>query len=259
MSKKPPNQIKRNSYPYHIPSIEHLKDKELKDPSSNDVWEFFRIEALLRSKGLIDLYQETFGPGAKKDYREIIKEYGILDRWEILKGSHHSLVLKFYRDVEEQVTGQPYLKWGIHDLQIDLLQESEANHQALMESLREQMKEKNSPFLWLEIDSRYPPTTILNKLKQMLKAKKEGYSPRLADSPPELLIKRLNLITWIDYFRCYDLRRCEQKTFGEIAMKVYGAPNKYEVAEHAYKRVIKLIEYAESNNWPPPPNFLNQK
>lgn len=255
-----PEPARPTHYPYQIRSIEYLKNKEIKDPSSNDVLEFYRIEALLRSKSLIDLHQETFGPGAKKDYREIIKNFGILDRWEILKGSHHSLVLKFYRDVEEQVTGQPYLKWGIHDLQIDLLQESEANHQALMESLREQIKEKNSPFLWLEIDSRYPPTTILNKLTQMLKAKKEGYSPRLADSPPELLMIKLNLITWIDYFRCYDLRRCEQKTFGQIAAKVYGDSKRYyERAEKAYDRVVKLIRYAESNDWPPPSHFLNLK
>ena len=71
---------------------------------------------------------------------------------------------------------------------------------------------------------------------------------------------RLGVKTWIDYFRCYDLRHCEAKTFGQIARKVYGDSTKfYEVAEKAFKRVSKLIHYAETKNWPPPPNFLNKK
>lgn len=59
---------------------------------------------------------------------------------------------------------------------------------------------------------------------------------------------------WLDYFRCYDLRQLG-KTFGQVALQVYGESDKRENAEKAYDRVSKLIEYAERKEWPPPSGF----
>jgi hypothetical protein len=60
---------------------------------------------------------------------------------------------------------------------------------------------------------------------------------------------------WLDYFKCYDLRRCEALSFGEIAKRVYGQRDAktYERAEQGFKRARTLIRAAEANNWPPPP------
>ena len=101
------------------------------------------------------------------------------------------------------------------------------------------------------------------KEKELLIAEQKAQLKKIPDpwhqGHPINAIK-LDIHTWIDYFRCYDLRQCEGKTFGQIAAKVYGdSTKKYENAETAYKRVSKLIHYAESNNWPPPTNFLNAK
>ena len=265
MSPRPKIASTPSPYPYKIPSIAYLKKKELKDSSSKNVLEFLRIEALLRSKDLIKLYRATFGAKPTKNGDAIVIEQGIIFGWGIRKGEHHVLLLKSYLELETQRTGQSQLKSGIHDLQIELLQESAAMHERVMEGIQERMSDSSSPFLWLEIDVRYTPTSICKKLKEMLKAKLDTYNAHLkrGASPTHSSPKTTSLDphTWIDYFQCYDIRHCEgkSKSFGEIAIKVYGDSEKREVAEHAYKRVCKLIEYAESNIWPPPSNFLNKK
>lgn len=254
MGKRFETSVEIIQYPYKIPSLEYLKNQELKDTSSADAWEFLRIEALLRSKSLRDLYVDTFGPEAKKNPMDILIEQGILDRWDILNGSHHVLVLQSHRSVEEQITGQPHLNWGIEDLQIALLQESEGNHQTLMEGLQEQMKDKNSPFLWLQIDTRYPINTVLEKLEKLIKAKQE-----LHHTPINKRSKPYSVDTWIDYFKCYDLRYCQGLPFGEIGEQVYGTKTKgREIPTQACHRVQILIRHAESDDWPPPSGFLNK-
>jgi hypothetical protein len=146
-------------------------------------------------------------------------------------------------------------------------------------NLEQAILNKDPRYLWVRIDAAYPPTRILKALKKELEKRHKtlnvispelghtvlvsspseiwgDFQPRHPSKKPPLL----SIKTWIDYFRCYDLRRCKALSYGQIAHKVYGdSKNKYEVAEKAVKRVGKLIEYAESNNWPPPSNFLNKK
>lgn len=60
---------------------------------------------------------------------------------------------------------------------------------------------------------------------------------------------------WLNYFRCYDFRRCDGLTFGQIGKTVYATEKEQEKkrdrAEKAVARAEQLIEQAESNKWPP--------
>jgi len=275
MSQKPHNQIKRNSYPYRIPSLEHLKERLLKKLEPAKVQEFCRIEALLRSKKVANLYEETFlnkKPGNLQT-DSLYLNYLVFPGWAVLNGCHHDFLTNDQM-LQFMMKDQPYCDVGIIDLQHLATKVLPERKKLFWQNLKEMMDSDNPRNLYLEIDASYPTKSILNVLRKLIAQKKEQIKSTPDDSPwfRRMTIKpnhslwnspkhvlNLDAKTWIDYFRCYDLRYCKAKTFGEIAMKVYGASNKYEVAEHAYKRVIKLIEYAESNNWPPPPNFLNKK
>lgn len=261
MSPKPKTSVKPTHYPYTILSYEYLKNKELKIPSSNDVLEFLRIEALLRSKSLMELYEATFGSKPTKNDEAIVIEQGIIFGWGILKGEHHSLLLKAHPEFEDQITGQPYGRFGINDLQLSLLEQAPSGQGEVMNWIQDGMIDPNSPYLWLQIDSRSSPSPMCEKLKKMVRAKLNTYNLKQAALPKSSSTKTINLdpYTWIDYFRCYDLLHCDGKSYKEIAFEVYkDAPiqRKTDHVQKAVKRVSTLIQKAESNNWPPPSGFL---
>jgi hypothetical protein len=92
------SKVSRKSiaYPYSISEVICPPDHVIKKIDPWQALEFFRIEALLRSPAVHQLYREaqrhgkTTSSGVKKDDFFLFSLYGI--SWGILKGEHHLLL-----------------------------------------------------------------------------------------------------------------------------------------------------------------------
>lgn len=264
MSSKPKTPLTPSRYPYQIAPVEYLKGKDLISSSEGAVWHFLFIEVLLRTERFLKLYKATLGQDATEASEQIKLQTGYYVE-EMLRGVHHVYLLRSDEDSDDG-SSRPLYDCGVYDLQSSLLRYGDAieHRQAEMDWINKEMLDPHSPFLWWRIDSRFPPSPIVNQLRMMLQAKSKEYDEDLKKSipedPPYAKYATFEPSTWIDYLRCYDLRHCEAKSFGQIAMKVYGDSKKYyEGAEQAYKRMCKLIKHVESNDGPPPSNFLNKQ
>ena len=262
MPRKPKTSAQPTGYPYRIKPIAYLKDKELKHPNTPGVIEFFKIEALLRSEWVMEKYRSL---KAQKDMKEmdVALQCG-LPGDGVWHGVHHVYLLKREPFMAAGFGEQPNDQFGIHDLKLHLFNANPTGvgfGGSIMWNLEYQMRQKDSPYLWLRLDSRHGPNTIWKRLKELLEKKHKQQSTE-GDSypkplPPQSPIQEIK--AWIDYFRCYDLHHCERKSFQDIADDVYkDAPilRKANLAQKAVTRVTTLIQYAESNTWPPPSGFL---
>ena len=132
--------------------------------------------------------------------------------------------------------------------------------------LLNRIKSQDERWLWLRIDTSYPPHAILKTLEKKLtqRHKKIGPKPQdrivLIDSDSTYSIVKptyespiRDFKAWIDYFKCYDLRYCDGLTYGQIATRIFGKRNAqlYGLAKKACKRARRLIVAAEENDWPP--------
>jgi len=258
--------VKAQPYPYEIPSIEYLKERDPKIIHPWLVQEFIRIEALLRSSKVMKLYTQTFASTKKGDLTTdtLYRDYSVIQGWEVLEGQHHPF--RNEKTAPSHVEkNQPYSHVGITDLKakIRLSKTKPEEYDLFWCELQDEVLSGDYTNLVLEIDVSYPIPNIIRALRKLI-AEQKAQAKKTPDVWGHFIhfihFIKLNFQTWIDYFRCYDLRRCEGKTFGQIAGKVYGdATKKYENAETAYKRVSKLIHYTETNTWPPPANFLNKQ
>jgi len=274
MPAKPTKSVKAQPYPYEIPSIEYLKEKLLQNLDPWKVQDFLKIEALLRSKKVAKLYKETFSskkPGILQT-DSLYMNYFVYPGWGVLKGFHHRLIMcdKMLKFIMKD---QPYYDSGVIDLRTTLCKALPERKEMFLQSLKKMMHSDDPKNLFLEIDATYPTRDILNALRKLIAQQKEQIKNTPDDSPwfrPRLIkanlsqgnkpkhVLKLDAKTWIDYFRCYDLHRNEGRSYGRIAIQVYDDSKKEDLAKKAYKRVHKLICYAETNNWPPPANFLNK-
>jgi len=260
MPRKPKTSAQPTGYPYRIKPIAYLKDKELKHPNTLGVIEFFKIEALLRSEWVMEKYRSL---KAQKDMKEmdVALQCG-LPGDGVWHGVHHVYLLKREPFMAAGFGEQPNDQFGIHDLQEDLVEGNPIKgFGGSMWKLEYQMRQKESPFLWVRLDSRHGPNTIWKRLKELLEKKHKQQSTE-GDSYPQtssLQSPIQDIKAWIDYFRCYDLLHCDGKSYKEIAFEVYkDAPiqRKTDHVQKAVNRVTKLIRYAESDQWPPPSGFL---
>jgi len=262
MPQKPKTPVQPTGYPYPIAPIAYLKNKALKHPNTPAVLEFFRIEALLRSEKVIEKYKTLT---AKKDMKEseVAPQCGLPGdgAWY---GVHHAYLLEKDPIMLANVGDQPNDQYGIHDLQVDLLEAHLLKgYGGSKWNLEYQMRQKDSPFLWVRLDSRHGPNTIWKKLEELLEKKRKQRSTE-SDTYPKakpLQSPIQDIKAWIDYFRCYDLLHGDGKSYKEIAFEVYkDAPiqRKTDHVQKAVKRVSTLIQKAESNNWPPPSGFLKK-
>jgi len=286
--------VKAQPYPYEIPSIEYLKERDPKLLNPWFVQEFFRIEALLRSPKVMKLYTKTYSISKKRKSTTdcLYENYLVNPGWSALTGFHHA-----YLPDPRNITrvGDPRIfelrSSGIRDLKSCHKNYSEEEE---WQWLKESILSGNPKSLYLEIDVSCPTNKIISALRKLISEQKiqiknspddsewfetqyvtkEDQDKFISQIPkdikgkfniklrpwknPKTLID-FDVETWIDYFRCYDLRQCKDKTYGQIAGKVYGdSKTKYDAAGKAVKRVSILIWYAKTNNWPPPKNFQNE-
>jgi hypothetical protein len=232
---------KPKPYPYsldlEVPPLESIRKL---DPWS--VLEFFRHEALLRSRTVQDLY-------TCRDEQTLQRKYGLKwkDFWNRLQWLDPQFpVFQGRWNLKHEVRDDPEM--------LKLLE------QKLFE-------EEDARYLIVQIDTAVPPVRILQSLKRQLVFRHKRViagvqEPRLTITddhrsiPPYHPRRRPpidNFMTWAKYLDCYDLRIVESRTFGEIAKKVYppGGSKARDRAEKAVLRVTGLIRAAEQNNWPP--------
>jgi len=156
---------------------------------------------------------------------------------------------------------QPYSHMGITDLKAKLLlnKTEPEKYDMFWCELEHEVLSGDHLNLVLEIDVSYPIPDIIKALRKLI-AEQKAQVKKIPDVFGHFIhFIKLDFQTWIDYFRCYDLRQCKARVYGQIARTVYGDSKKRDLAEKAYDRVEKLIWYAETHNWPPPKNFQNKK
>src|SRR5262249_53705482 len=86
-------------------------------------------------------------------------------------------------------------------------------------------------FIYLRLDMSSSPTALINSLRPLLTNRHSQYrDTAIIDHPLERLHKEiryassLDIPTWIDYFKCYDLWWCDRLSYSQISHKVYGTP-----------------------------------
>jgi|APIni6443716594_1056825.scaffolds.fasta_scaffold3686889_1 hypothetical protein len=73
----------RSAYPYSIPPVACPAKDMSQKLNPWRVLEFFRVEALLRSQKVMDLYKDN---GTDEQFRSL---YKVEKGWEVLRGAHH--------------------------------------------------------------------------------------------------------------------------------------------------------------------------
>jgi len=237
---------KRQQYPYTIQPIplggvplKKVAKSALADSKLNplQVEEFFRIEALLRSMEMMDLYRkhkaeadrEVLAYRKAKGYVSFVmgnllwKRFDIPDGWTILAGAHHRLILKEWLIVPSGIT-------DLREFRPDL---REKDPKAWIDHLLD----NPSRFLLLALDLSQPAKALLNRLypiliKRHMKTKK----PRQYD-----------VQVWANYFKCYDLHVDQELTYRDIAAEVYPNQSEDSVAK-AVKAVRVLIAQTEKTD-----------
>lgn len=275
-------------YPYTIPPVECPSAEMVKHLDPWYVLEFFRIEALLRSDTVEALYQKTFNSWNREDLESdpLTLKYNVIGGWRVLEGVHHTFHL--YQDksihpewavTDEELGGPPYedvIGPGVRNLRV-LLENNLDEFEELMEGVTNPSRhglDKPTRALWLAIDPARAPEAVINTLRAFLhrehkpykvrKAKVEGdfldlpwphwkYSPYRDPRRPPPIRSHKGIRTWLNYFRCYDLHRCEGLSFGRIAKQVFGKSGKkaYAHARKSENRARQLIQAAEQSQWPP--------
>jgi len=234
------------------------------------------------------LYRHTYPSWNRENWRTdmLTTKYYVIGGWLALEGLHHTYHL--YQDSsvhpelglsEEDMGGTPYLDRigpGVRNLRV-ILEHDIDLFRELMDGVTNpsgQGLDKPTRALWLAIDPACAPEATIKVLRRFLHEEHKAYKGRKGKLESEFLDipwphwqyapyrdpKKKPLIqgyegikTWLNYFKCYDLRRCEGISFGQIAEQVYGSRTRqtYERAEKAVKRVRQLIHAAEHKKWPP--------
>ncbi|MDR4470335.1 MAG: hypothetical protein MRJ68_18895 [Nitrospira sp.] len=278
-------------YPYTIPQVICPDAATVKKLDPWFVLEFFRIEALLRSKTVMNLHRTTFHSWNIKDNNTdtFMAAYKVVGGWRALDREHQTFFLHQnhpeLRQMEEEAAEdeawyQSGIAPGILNLREVIRHQYEHFQWNILGPLRKPKDhglERPPRALWVALDPARSPSALLKGLRPFLEQAHKPYKRAqggLADPflevswgwpthwepyrhprkpPPIYGFKGIK--TWLDYFRCYDLRVTQALSFGQIAQRVYGknTPQTYERAEQGCKRVRQLIKYAEQKQWPPPP------
>lgn len=260
--------------PYTLRPIPDLSSEVLEKVDPWEAMEFFRIEALLRSHTIWEKYRRwnNLSPAERADpYNDPLSvEYHVESGWKVLEGTHH----RYLRAHEPIEAGGPNVRFRIFSGALNLrrflkIKKEELHDQFSWDQVGEQILEEDTRYLWVRLDAAYSHAKILRELEEELEARKPSVNAAASSFLPTKTSNGIfpdfpyhatrkppirDVQTWLNYFRCFDLRE-RGKTFGQVANDVYGDSNQRETAESGYKRVSKLIGYAERQEWPPPSRF----
>lgn len=262
----------KRTYPYQLPAIPSLSKADFERIDPQSAREFLRIEALLRSQEVHRLYR-------KKQVGITWERYGIFVR-SALEGQHH-LFLRPGTSVAPRVdtpNGEGILGHGVVDVAASLRGKNESDLKGPLDFWTGRLLKDSPRFLYVRLDTAYPPITIWNALRPLLTTRhKEKHPARYRTQGEKFLAKpkgtrawrssvwpafdlrpnrkTLDLQTWIHRLRCYDLRIQQGLTYGQIAKTVYpdasSATRAYTKAKLSVRRTEQIIRAAQQGRWPP--------
>lgn len=207
--------------------------------------------------------------------------YRVAGGFTVIEGTHHALYLNPESEYLGEFVGLACPNPEVVDLEKFYKAEQGFRGQDFQtgKSLEDMILEKSPRYLWVRLDAASPPGRILAELKKELSQRHKQVKniPPLGSSPDVLVGKWGILVrhythprkqspirdftTWVQYFRCYDLRQFKKLEYGPIAKEVYLTPESQDDskkraqardrAEKAYFRVKRLIKAAEQDDWPP--------
>ena len=233
--------MEQKDYPYAILPVTCPDPETAKKLDPWSVQEFFRIEFLLRSNTVMELFR-TQGTHPKSS-AQLLWQYQI--PWTVLDGAHHGyLTLR-----PGQVGPIP----GMSILNFRDLYETLAILSQLLSTQSEDQKQQalqkfEQRFLCLLIGPTLPPALIQKALQPLLVERYKSVGKASFKKP-----KKFDVKTWLQYLACYDWRVTKGATYGVIAERIYqkkGARPR-DRAEKAVDRVTKLIHAAEQHVWYP--------
>lgn len=282
-----PGRYHRNEshpYPYVITEPPTLDQEVLQAMKSYplQVEDFIRIECLMRSEKVFDLYKrrkQQLNPG---ELDELQSHYAVQDGWGVLEGAHHRLLDPDYNAQTER-SEIPAEAWVKPEAILDI--------RALMR-IRPEIDIKNAlqavgaQYLCWLININYPPESLVRVMRSSLK-EAHAQVPQPNPLPPFVSrfnengsfetvwlkprrarekSKNIDLRTWLEYLKYYDYRRRDGLTYGQAAENVRPVPKRrskpasearkkaYGIAKKGYRAVEKLISKLEK---PTSPAFLS--
>lgn len=257
----PKAKKKTKGYPYTIlPLREDPKKYDRLFPLAVNI--YFQIECFLRSPKALQAYRKS-----QNIFQSLLKKSGI--NCDPLAGEHHVL-MRVVTDPDEKFDDESVSagfvrnkKTGTVDVGIlDLAAVvnlgpspwwPRGGEAAILELLHSPLPR----FVCLRLDISHSPSSIIESLRPLLEERSKQYEK----TPPKDALEQMHrenrkttfrdITAWIKYFQCYDLRHCEDLSYGKIAIKVYGTQIARDRAEQAVRRVSRAIKAAESNTCPP--------
>lgn len=240
MARQPRQHRTPQPYAYSIRPVKCPLPEIVKQLNPWNVQEFFRIEFLLRSDRVMEIYRrqgDTF-PGSF----ELFNKYGF--GVGAFTGRHHRYLnpktrrwdhvsIQTYEDIAERP--ERFLSTmkaliGSHD--------ADTKHQDIIDPVGRQ-------FLYvIQASPNVSPEDILNKLRPILAQCQQG---------PFNKLRKFGVKTWLNYLASYDLHVAEGRSYAESGKHVYGKPVKQgrSSGKTGWQRVKRCIEAAETGDWPP--------
>ncbi len=247
--------------PYDIPPAPQLDPETLKKLDLWNALEFFRVEALLRSKSVWTLYQQA----SRRKSKSVcpVERRG---RWKLLsshvykrKGESASTVLRLLCDEtlrthvfiddgwlvlwgahHRYLRPDPYLnppqrsRFDISDGILDLSALARAGKLDLR-TLSHNLQKEQKLFLYLRINCAVAPEPSLNVIRSLLQDKHRAVTVHVGKPNidpctgmhtfpfhPRKDPPITEVRAWLKYLQCYDLRHRDGLTDDAIATKVYG-------------------------------------
>jgi hypothetical protein len=234
--------IAPDPYPYTIPAVTVHPDPEVtKNLNPWAIQEFFRIEAWLRSKIVMELYR-TEGRTTESDVKLMVK---CRFNWNVLEGSHH----RYLEAGNNRDTVVPGI-WILSVKELTWLARAlSPAEKAATSTLNQEIRQwVHDDVYWLCVDPALPPEVAVKVIRPILAQHHKPSRDALKEP------RAFDLVTWLDYLRCYDLRVREGISYDEIGGRVYPAEVGEAKGDQARKAVMKirsLIQAVERNEWPP--------
>jgi hypothetical protein len=230
-------------YPYTIPPATYpdLATIETLDPWH--VQEYFRIELLLRSRTVMEMYRPDETALQSPGNLRLMLRYGF--GWYVLQGAPYHC-LKPQTGPIGAIPGLATFSPEEFTLLLQVLQNLSAT---LSETERQFMYEQfRTRFFCAFIDPNLPPDLIMKALLPRLNQRHQKGQSSLPTQP-----YKFNIATWLDYLACYDLRVANGLTYGKIAERIYQKKGSRprDQAEKAVARVKEFLAAAEHHTWPP--------
>ena len=250
-----------NPYPYRIPPIPSPSPEDLKHIHPQSVIDILEVETLMRSETVMEKYRASAVPPNR-----LLQDYEIHE--DVLRGGHHYLLgirrLLPARGLQKQLQNvgvtilEPEGDYKGHPnllVSIEVQDRSKPAHTFELRGtpdLITQIRHQRPSSLYLHIDVIRPPTAILKALQKLLRAR---HKKVMAASKKQKGKPRYSLQVWLDYFKCYDLKKSGYSWNG-VGERVYppGGVRARNRARAAVKRVDDLIDAAEER-MPPFPSL----